>query len=147
MGRRYLRVAVLSAFLGLVLGYVTFAAVFPTVAVPTTESPPLPGIVLSLLGAALLTGFLTEDVFAGTIQGFSALFVGALWASALALSPVLTGMVQVQGDELVFLVLRLGFPIFLIAVPLSLLGGLAGLWIRERLGAMTHGGSARRSGP
>jgi len=132
-GRRYLRVGALSAFLGLVLGYLTFLAIFPTVAVPVAGEPSLAAILLGLIGGALLAGFLSEDVFAITVQSFASLPVGVVATSAMVLSPVLTGMVQAQADELVFFVLRFGFPIYLLAIPVNLLAGLVGLGVRERL--------------
>jgi len=131
--RRWSRIGLLSAFLGLVLGYATFAFIFPTAAIPIGAEPSLAGIAALLFGSAVMAGLLTDDVYAGTVQGFLALPVGAAVASLMIVSPVLTGMVQAQGDVLVFQGIQFGFPMYVLAIPVNLLGGLVGLGIRDRI--------------
>ena len=60
-------------------------------------------------------------------------------------SPLLTGMVQARADDLAVLGIQLGFPIYLVAVPVNLFGGLIGLGLRERFAPGPVGGRAASS--
>jgi len=132
--RSYLRASLLASFLGLALGYAAFYAVFPNVSVPVAGEPSL-GFILTILGiAAVVAGLETESLSHGILQVFVALPLGGVVTAAMAFSPLLSGLLQVRGDELVFLVLRLGLPIYGGGTFVFFLGTLVGIGVRERLG-------------
>jgi len=132
--RRPLRALAISAFLGLALGYSVFYFVFPNVSVPAAAEASLPLIVGILATAAIVAGLVTEDLPADVVQGFVSIPIGVLIAFVLAISPSATGFLEVRADEILAFVVRLGFPLYLLAVPLNTVFGLVGLLIRERFG-------------
>lgn len=135
--RRALRVGesvLLVCFLGLVLGYLVFYTVFPNVSVPATGNLSLLSVLGALFGSAVLVGLLTENLGQAVLQGFAAIPLGATVASAMALSPLLTGILVAQSSDIVFVVVRLGLPVFLFALVINIIGIVVGLAIREALG-------------
>lgn len=132
--RRYLKALAIAAFLGLALGYATFYFVFPTVSVPATEEASLALLLGVLVMVAILSGLVTEDLPASVMQAFVSVPIGILVAFALAMSPIATGVLEVRADELSAFVLRLGLPLYLLAVPLYSIFGVVGLLLRERFG-------------
>jgi len=145
--RRYAPSLSVSGFLALALGYVVLHSVFPNVTIPPEgEASGLLTIGL-LVVPGFVAGLATEDVRAGILQIFVSLPLGVLIASVLALSPVMTGVLVVQADELVIFVLRLGFPIYLMTVPLYTLFGIAGMLLRERLHLRPASFSLSATGP
>ncbi|MEK6987748.1 MAG: hypothetical protein AABX97_06610 [Candidatus Thermoplasmatota archaeon] len=137
----------LAAFLGLALGYVVFNSVFPNVSFPASgETSGILAIGILVL-ASFLAGLVTVDVRLVVFQSFLAIPIGIAVASALAISPVLTGYVEVGSDELVGFVLRLGIPIYLLALPVFPVLGLARLFLREHLGLRASSFWKRRVEP
>jgi hypothetical protein len=133
--RRYLKVLAIASFLGLALGYATFYSVFPNVTVPATGEASLALILGVLSMAAILAGLVTEELPMSVIQAFLSIPLGIFVAFVLAISPtVAAGSVEVRPDEIFPFVLRLGLPMYLIAVPLNSVFGVIGLLIRERFG-------------
>lgn len=131
---RLVRVALLSGFLGLAVGYTAFTSIFPNVTLPASEEPSLVLILGVLVASGLLAGLMTEDVRMGVIQVFLSIPLGLIIAFALALSPVLTGFLVVQADDIFSFVTRLGLPIYLIALPIYIITVLVGMLLRERFG-------------
>src|SRR5438093_193638 len=84
--------------------------------------------------AGLLAGLMTEDLRMGVVQGFLSIPAGLVIAFALAISPVLTGFLEVQVDDIFSFITRLGLPIYLFALPLYIVTGIAGMLLRERFG-------------
>lgn len=132
--RRPLRALAIATFLGLALGYSAFYFVFPNVSVPASDEANLSLILGILLLAAILGGLLTEDLPSSVIQAFVSIPIGAAIAFSLAISPVATGFIQVQMDDIFSFVVRLPLPLYLLAVPLYLIFGVIGLLVRERFG-------------
>ncbi len=132
--RRPMRALAIATFLGLALGYSAFYFVFPNVSVPASDEANLPLILGILLLAAVLGGLLTEDLPSSVIQAFVSIPIGTVIAFSLAISPVATGFLQVQMDDVFSFVVRLPLPLYLLAVPLYLIFGVIGLLIRERFG-------------
>lgn len=130
--RRYGRLLLLAAFLGLALAYAVFYAVFPTVSVPAAGEPSLELILGTLAVAAFLAGFETEDLPSGILEVFLALPFAGIGTVVLALSPLASGLLEARADELAFLVLRLGFPIVVFGMFILFVGTLAGLGAREK---------------
>ncbi len=123
----------LAAFLGLALGYVVFNSVFPNVSFPASGETSAVLAIGILVLASFLAGVATVDLRLVVIQSFLAIPIGIAVASALAISPILTGQVEVGSDELVGFVLRFGIPIYLLALPVFPVLGIAGLFLREHL--------------
>ena len=136
------RTALLSTFLGLAVGYTTFYSVFPNVTVPASEEPSLPLILGVLAMAGLLAGLMTEDLRMGVVQGFLSIPVGLVIAFA-----VLTGFLEVQVDDIFSFITRLGLPIYLFALPLYIVTGIAGMLLRERFGLHSESFFAARPSP
>lgn len=132
--RRFGRVLLLAAFLGLALAYGAFQAIFPNVSVPTAGEPSLELILGLLAVAAILAGFETEDLASAILEVFLSLPLAALVTVGLALSPLASGLLEARADELAFLVLRLGFPVVLFGTFTFFVGTLVGLGLRERFG-------------
>lgn len=129
---RWLRqVVLLSAFLGLALGYVVFYGIYPTLTVPTASSPALGGILLALGIPAFLAGLATEDLKALMAQLFGGLVVGGGVTTAILVSPVLSGTILVNASDLPFYVLQYGFAIMLLGIIVFFVLGIAGLGVRE----------------
>ena len=132
--RRLAKNLLIAAFLGLALGYTTFYSVFPNVSAPAAGESSFPLIIGILAAAALVAGLVTEDLPECVTQAFLGIPFGIGIAFAIAISPVLTGFLEVRIEDLFSFIVRLGLPVYLLAVPLYLVGSLAGLLVRERLG-------------
>jgi hypothetical protein len=132
--RRLLKTLVVAAFLGLALGYSTFYFLFPNVSVPAAEEASLPVILGLLVLAAILAGLVTEELPSGMVQAIASVPIGILVAFLLAVSPALTGLLEVRADEMFSFVGRLGSFLYLLAVPVYIIFGVVGLLIRERFG-------------
>ena len=132
--RRVGKPVLLAGFLGLVLGYLAFYAAFPNVSVPASGNLSLLPVVGALFGSAVLVGLLTEDLRRAILQVFAAIPLGAATASAIALSPLLTGILVAQSSDIVFFVIRLGLPVFFFALLFNIIGIILGLAIKETIG-------------
>lgn len=132
--RRLVKSLLVAAFLGLALGYAIFAAVFPNVSAPASGESSFLFIFGILLTAGLVAGLVTEDLPSCVTQSVLAIPLGILTAFAIAISPVLTGFLEVRMEDLFAFTLYLGVPVYLIAVMLYQVASLAGFFVRERLG-------------
>ena len=122
----------LAAFLGLAAGYSAFYAVYPNMTVPSAGEASLGYLLILLLATSVPAGFLTSSLQDGVLQVFFSIPFGVAVASALSVSPILTG-IGAQADVLVYDVIRNGFVIFLLAPLMDVIGGSLGLVLRERL--------------
>ena len=134
---------VLAGFLGLVVGYLAFHTAFPNVSVPATGNPSLLPVLAALFGSAVLVGLLTDELQVAILQVFAAIPLGLAVASALALSPVLTGIVVAQSSDIVFFVVRLGLPVFLLALLTSIFGSVLGMAMQRTIGLDAGYGQGR----
>ena len=132
--RRWAKSLLISAFLGLSLGYATFYAVFPNVSMPAEGEPSFLLIVGILAAAAFTTGLVTDDLPQSMAQSILAIPIGIGVAFGLAVSPALTGFLEVQIADIFAFVARFGFPVYLLSVPLFFVASLGGLLLRARLG-------------
>ncbi len=129
---RWLRNAVLlSAFLGLPLGYVVFYGIYPTLTVPAASAPDLLGILVALVVPGFLAGLATEDLRALMVQLFGALIVGGGVATAVLVSPILTGTILVNASDLPFYVLQYGFALMFLGLVVNFVTMIGGLAVRE----------------
>jgi hypothetical protein len=127
------RAVVLSAFLGLAVGYSVFSAVYPNMAYPPATEASLGNILVLVFVTSIPVGFLTSDFRDGVLEVFLSIPFGVLTASALSVSPVYSsGIVGAQADVLVYDVIRNGFFIYVLALILDMIGGSVGLALRER---------------
>jgi hypothetical protein len=124
-------IVLVSAFLGLVLGYVLFYGIYPMLSFPATPDPSLGAIVLALAVAALLGGLATEELKFLIAEVFVSLFVGGGVATAMLLTPSLTGTVLTSAADIPFYVLQIGFPFLLLGLLMNFVFGLIGLAVRE----------------
>lgn len=132
--RRVAKVAALSGFLGLLLGYLAFYLAFPAATVPPAGEANVLVMVGPMLAAAFLAGLLSDSLAAAMAHAFAAIPIGAAVASALALSPALTGLLVTQPSDVAFFVVRLGLPVFLLALPINVVSTVLGVAIQEKLG-------------
>jgi hypothetical protein len=130
---RFVKAAGLAGFLGSLLGYEVFHTTFPSVSVPSVGEPSPLFTFGSLFAGALLVGILTDDLVAGIVQAFAAIPVGATVASALALSPLLAGLGLADPGDLVFFVIRSGFPLFFTTILIGIMCVLLGAGVRGKL--------------
>jgi hypothetical protein len=65
-------------------------------------------------------------------QSFLALFLSGVVAAAMALSPILVGVVFVQPDSIPTFLVHYGFLLFALGFVTDLVGGTLGLVLRER---------------
>ena len=124
-------VILLSAFLGLALGYILFYSIYPTVAFPAANTPSLAGVLIGLVIPAFLTGLATENLRALMAQVFGSLVVGGGVATVMLMSPALTGTILVNASDMVGYVLQYGFAIMFLAVIVNFVVGIGGLGVRE----------------
>lgn len=131
--RRWAKAGLLTGFLGLTLGFMIFYGTFSNVSVPPViELSPLVAVG-PLFASALLVGIMSDDLLVGIAQAFLAIPTGAMVASALALSPALTGLVIVGPDEVVLFVIRSGLIWLVSMIPINVLGIFFGAVVREKL--------------
>lgn len=130
--RHAVRVLALSGVLGLASGYSAFYAVFPNMTFPAASEASLGYVLLLLVLAALPCGFLAARLQDVVVQAFVAVPLGMVVASLLAVSPILTGLVEGQADVIAYEVTRSGFFVFILALILDSVGGAFGLMFRER---------------
>ena len=117
--------------LGLSVGYVVFEGVFPTVSFPSlgTASFLLAIAVLGLVAPAVR--FATEALPLGGIALILSLPLGALFASLVALSPILfSGLYLAQPSDIPFFIAHYGLIFFALAFVMNLAGILVGMGIR-----------------
>ncbi len=69
-----------------------------------------------------------------SFRDFLSIPFGLAIAFALAISPVLTGFLEVRADDIFPFIVRLGLPIYLLALPIYLVTCIVGMVLRERLG-------------
>lgn len=121
----------MSLFLGLALGYVLFYGIYPTVSVPADSAPSLGTILLALSVPAFLAGLATEDLRALMVELFGSLVVGGGVATAVLVSPVLTGTILVNAGDLPGYVLQFGFALMFLGLIVYFVVGILGLAARE----------------
>lgn len=126
------RTVALAAVLALASGYVVFYGVFPAVSLPASSEPSLLLMLAILSATSLLVGLATEDLVQMVFQSFLALFLSGVVAAAMALSPILVGVVFVQPDSIPTFLVHYGFLLFALGFVTDLVGGTLGLVLRER---------------
>ncbi len=131
-GRALARTAVLTALLSLASGYAIFYGVFPIVSVPASSEASLLLILAILSFTSLLVGLATEDLVQMVFQAFLALFLSGAVATAIALTPMLVGVVFIAPDAVPGFLIHYGFLFFALAFVTDLVGGTLGLVLRER---------------
>ena len=131
--RRFLRVALLAGFLGLLLGYAIFYTTFPNASVPPVGEPNPLFTFAPLFASAILVGLLSDDLLAGILQAFVAVPVGATVASLLSLSPLFGGLMVARPDDVIFFTLRSGFPLLFAAFPIIVVSTVVGIVLQEKL--------------
>lgn len=123
--------ALLSGFLGLALGYVVFYGIYPTLSVPAAPQPDF-GYQLLILGvAATLAGLATERLAMGIVQDLLGVVLGGAVATAMLMSPALTGVVLAGAVDIPFYMVHYGFPFLLLGFITNLVFGTVGLGLRE----------------
>jgi len=130
--RRPIKTAGTAAFLGLALGYCTFYFLFPNVSVPAAGESSIAAVLGILAIAGILAGLVTEDLPSAVLQSFIAVPIGVTLVFVFAVSPVITGVLEVRADDLMAFIVRLGLPLYLLAVPMYCVSGLVGLLLRDR---------------
>ena len=130
--RAVVRTVTLGVVLGLAGGYIVFYGIFPVAGVPATSEASVP-LMIGLLGiTSILTGLATENLVELIFQSFLALFLTGVVASAMALSPMLIGVVFISPDSVPAFLIHYGFLLFVLAFVVDLIGGTTGLAMRER---------------
>lgn len=121
----------MSVVLGLSVGYVVFEGVFPTVSFPALGSASF-ALALAVLGlVAAAVGFATDDLTLGGIALIVSLPLGAVFASLIALSPILfSGLYLAQPGDIPFFVAHYGLIFFVLAFVMNLVGILVGMGVR-----------------
>ncbi len=130
--RALARTAALTAVLSLASGYVIFYGIFPVVSVPASSEASLLLILMILSVTSLLVGLATEDLVQMVFQSFLALFLSGAVATAIALSPMLAGVVFIGPDLIPGFLLHYGFLLFALGFVTNVVGGTIGLVLRER---------------
>ena len=131
--RRLAKAAGFAGFLGSLLGYTIFYTTFPNAGVPSVGEPNPLFALGPLFVSAILVGILSDDLLAGIVQAFVALPIGGIVASALTLSPVLSGLVVAQPGDVVFFILRSGFPLLFASIPINVICIVLGIAVQEKL--------------
>ncbi len=121
----------LSAFLGLALGYAVFYGIYPTLSVPAGSDVSLGYVLLILAGAATLAGMATERLALSIVQDLLGVVVGGLVATLMLMSPALSGVVLIGAVDIPFYMLHYGFSFILLGFLMNLVFGTAGLGLRE----------------
>lgn len=131
--RRFGKAAGFAGFLGSLLGYTIFYTTFPNASVPSAGEANALFTVGPLFASAILVGILSDDLLSGILQAFVALPVGATVAGVLSLTPVFAGLVVSQPGDVVFFVLRSGFPLLFASIPINVVGMVLGVALQEKL--------------
>jgi hypothetical protein len=133
-------VAALSAVQGLVLGYVFFQIVFPSLAVPSGDRLPLTIVPWMFVALGVLVGFVADRLEDVAISTFAAIFIGLVMAYGLFVAP--TAAEEIVGVELsgfAFAITRMVLPVVFLAFITLFGGGLLGWALYQRLEARAVG--------
>ena len=126
------RTLALAAVLGAGSGYVIFYGVFPVSGVPASGEASVP-LMLALLGVtSILVGLATENLSEMIFEVFIGLLLSGAVATAMALSPMLVGVVFVSPDSVPAFLFHYGFLIFVLGFVVDLVGTSTGLALREK---------------
>ena len=126
------RTLALAAVLGVGSGYVIFYGVFPVSGVPASGEGSVP-LMLALLGVtSILVGLATENLSEMIFEVFIGLLLSGAVATAMALSPMLVGVVFVSPDSVPAFLFHYGFLIFVLGFVVDLVGTSTGLALREK---------------
>ena len=130
--RSIARTLTLAAVLGVGSGYVIFYGVFPVSGVPASGEASVPWM-LALLGiTSILVGLATENLSEMIFEVFTGLLLSGGVASAMALSPMLVGVVFVSPDSVPAFLFHYGFLLFVLGFVVDLVGTSTGLALREK---------------
>jgi len=130
--RSIARTLALAAVLGVGSGYVIFYGVFPVSGVPASGEASVPWM-LALLGiTSILVGLATENLSEMIFEVFIGLLLSGGVASAMALSPMLVGVVFVSPDSVPAFLFHYGFLLFVLGFVVDLVGTSTGLALREK---------------
>ena len=130
--RSIARTLALAAVLGVGSGYVIFYGVFPVSGVPASGEASVPWM-LALLGiTSILVGLATENLSEMIFEVFTGLLLSGGVASAMALSPMLVGVVFVSPDSVPAFLFHYGFLLFVLGFVVDLVGTSTGLALREK---------------
>ncbi len=130
--RSITRTLALAAVLGAGSGYVIFYGVFPVSGVPASGEASVP-LMLALLGVtSILVGLATENLSEMIFEVFIGLLLSGAVATAMALSPMLVGVVFVSPDSVPAFLFHYGFLIFVLGFVVDLVGTSTGLALREK---------------
>ena len=125
------RTLALAAVLGVGSGYVIFYGVFPVSGVPASGEGSVP-LMLALLGVtSILVGLATENLSEMIFEIFIGLLLSGAVATAIALSPMLIGVVFVSPDSVPAFLFHYGFLLFVLGF-VDLVGTSTGLALREK---------------
>jgi len=106
--------------------------VFPVSGVPASGEASVP-LMLALLGVtSILVGLATENLSEMIFEVFIGLLLSGAVATAMALSPMLVGVVFVSPDSVPAFLFHYGFLIFVLGFVVDLVGTSTGLALREK---------------
>ena len=109
-----------------------FYGVFPVSGVPASGEASVP-LMLALLGVtSILVGLATENLSEMIFEVFIGLLLSGAVATAMALSPMLLGVVFVSPDSVPAFLFHYGFLIFVLGFVVDLVGTSTGLALREK---------------
>jgi len=130
--RSIVRTVALAAVLGVASGYVIFYGVFPVSGVPASGEASVPWMLVLLGVTSVLVGLATENLSEMIFEVFIGLLLSGGVATAMALSPMIVGVVFVSPDSVPAFLFHYGFLLFVLGFVVDLVGTSTGLALRER---------------
>ncbi len=121
------KIILLSALLAVVLSFIFFQTVFPSVSVPFTDRYPAWLAVLTFLAIGFLAGFLSDSLESVTVQTVLPVLAGLFGAYFIFTAPVAAG--GVTGDVLTqffFVITRMALPLVFVAIIALFFAGFMG---------------------
>ena len=109
-----------------------FYGVFPVTGVPASGEGSVPWMLVLLGVTSVLVGLASENLSEMVFEVFIGLLLSGAVATAMALSPLLVGVVFVSPDSVPAFLFHYGFLLFVLGFVVDLIGTSTGLALRDK---------------
>ena len=128
--RRLARILLVSLLPSLALGYAIFYVLFPLATFPVSSDASFGWILFVLIAAAILAGFVAEDLPAALTAGFFGVVLGILVGVLLTLSPAFAGFYFLAPGDVPVFVIHYGVLVVAAAFPVNMVATIIGQALR-----------------
>jgi len=130
------KIIVLALCIGVIVGYLSFYMIMPSVSVPQSNNPSLGMAALVLFVVGLLAGALSEDLESMTIEALAGIGIGVVIGWLLFISPSSNpDIIILNAGGYIYNVIHAALPLIIVAIVTLFIGGFIGGMIMENLQA------------